>query len=160
MSPAGPPRPSVRAARAEDADEIARLSGELGYPVSAAVMRSRLSTVLASASDMVRVCEDGDGAVIGWLQARAASTVESGLRVEIQGLVVAGIARRAGVGRALVAEAERWARARSADTLVVRSNVRRAESHRFYPAVGFSLVKTQHVYGKRLAPEAAESRTD
>jgi GNAT superfamily N-acetyltransferase len=155
VSPPGPDRPSVRAARAEDADEIARLSGELGYPVSAAAMRTRLSLVLASASDMVRVVEDADGAVIGWLQAHAGSTVESGLKVEIVGLVVAGIARRAGVGRALVEEAERWARGRSADTLVVRSNVRRAESHRFYPAVGFSLAKTQHVYSKSLSPETA-----
>jgi GNAT superfamily N-acetyltransferase len=123
-------------------------------------MRARLSTVLASASDMVRVCENEGGAVIGWLQAHAGSSVESGLKVEIVGLVVAGMARRAGVGRALVAEAERWARDRSADTLVVRSNVRRAESHRFYPAVGFSLAKTQHVYSKQLAPEAAAGRRD
>jgi GNAT superfamily N-acetyltransferase len=160
VSPDGPTRPAVRAARAEDADQIARLSGELGYPVSAAVMRTRLSSVLASASDMVRVCEDANGAVIGWLQAHAGDSLESGLRVEILGLVVAGVARRAGVGRALVEEAERWARGRSADTLVVRSNVRRAESHRFYPAVGFSLAKTQHVYSKPLVPEAGGEGPD
>ena len=145
----------IRAARVEDAAGIARLSGELGYPVDATDMRSRLVTVLASPSDMVRVYEE-DGAVIGWLQAQASSSVESGLKVEITGLVVAGNARRAGVGRALVAEAERWARERSARTLVVRSNVRRAESHRFYPAAGFSLVKTQHVYSKPLSPEGAD----
>ena len=104
---------------------------------------------------MVRVCDDENGAVIGWLQAHAGSSLESGLRVEIVGLVVTGLARRTGVGRALVAEAERWARSRSADTLVVRSNVRRAESHRFYPALGFSLAKTQHVYSKQLASQAA-----
>ena len=145
-----PTPPFVRPARAGDADEIARLSGELGYPVSAAVMRERLARVLASSADRLLVCEAEGGAVVGWMQAHAASTVESGLKVEIVGLVVSGLARRAGVGRALVAAAEGWAREQSADGLVVRSNVRRLESHRFYPAVGFSLLKTQHVYLRDL----------
>lgn len=141
---------AIRPARAGDADEIARLSGELGYPVSAAVMRERLARVLTSSADRLLVCEDEGGAVVGWMQVHAASTVESGLKAEIVGLVVSAMARRAGVGRALVAAARRWAREQSADALVVRSNVQRLESHRFYPAVGFSLVKTQHVYSQDL----------
>jgi GNAT superfamily N-acetyltransferase len=144
----------TRGARLADAEAIARLSAELGYPANAMVTRSRLEAVLASPCDVLLVGEAGDGDVIAWLQAHGASSVESGFRVEILGLVVAGAARRAGVGRALVAEAERWARGRSAEALVVRSNVRRAESHRFYPAIGFSFSKTQRVYRKELGPES------
>jgi GNAT superfamily N-acetyltransferase len=57
--------------------------------------------------------------------------------------------RREGLGKALVARAEQWARERSLPKLRVRSNVTREESHRFYPAIGFVKSKTQHVYEKK-----------
>jgi hypothetical protein len=37
-----------------------------------------------------------------------------------------------------------------APVLVVRSNTTRRESHVFYPALGFSVSKTQRVYRKLL----------
>ena len=57
--------------------------------------------------------------------------------------------RRQGVGRSLVAQAETWAREISAETVVVRSNARRLESHAFYPSLGYLPSKTQVVYRKR-----------
>jgi GNAT superfamily N-acetyltransferase len=68
------------------------------------------------------------------------------------GLVVSESCRRRGVGRSLVKRAEQWAAEIGAETLVVRSNTKRVESHRFYPALGFSLAKTQAVYRKGLGP--------
>ena len=54
------------------------------------------------------------------------------------------------IGRALVEQAERWAGARGPESLVVRSNTLRTESHRFYPTLGFTASKTQAVYQKPL----------
>jgi GNAT superfamily N-acetyltransferase len=107
-----------------------------------------LEAIISSSSDFVVVSVDSSGQVVGWLQAHAARIVESGFRVEITGMVVAPEARRRGVGRLLVAEAERWASERSAEAIVVRSNVDRVESHSFYPALGYRLTKTQRVYRK------------
>ena len=76
--------------------------------------------------------------------------LESGRRAEIVGLVVAGAGRRRGVGRALVQAAEAWAAKGGIERLIVRSNITRAESHAFYPALGFSRGKTQAVYQKAL----------
>jgi GNAT superfamily N-acetyltransferase len=76
--------------------------------------------------------------------------LESGFRVEIVGLVVAEDCRRHGVGRELVQRAEQWAAGLGAATVVVRSNTKREESHRFYPALGYAATKTQAVYRKRL----------
>jgi predicted N-acetyltransferase YhbS len=58
--------------------------------------------------------------------------------------------RRRALGGALVRAAEQWARECGAERVMVRSNAVRAESHAFYPALGFALVKTQHVYRKTL----------
>jgi len=142
---------SIRRATGEDAGAIASLAVELGYAANARVMRSRIRAVLASAADLLVVAVDTSGAVAGWLQAHASHIVESGFRVEITGLIVSRVFRRRGIGRALVAKAEDWAKTVSAEAVVVRSNAKRVESHFFYPALGYSSIKTQLVYRKALA---------
>jgi GNAT superfamily N-acetyltransferase len=139
-----------RQAAEEDAASVARLAGELGYATGEVAMQRRIRTVLASKADLLVVAVDSTGEAVGWLQAHAAHAVESGFRVEITGLVVSAEMRRRGVGRSLVARAERWAKRLSAKTMVVRSNASRAESHSFYPALGYRPAKTQVVYRKSL----------
>jgi predicted N-acetyltransferase YhbS len=141
---------SIRRAMHADASAIARLSSTLGYDAEPAVIAKRLRAILESDSDLLIVAADSRGRIVGWLQAHAAHVVESGFRVEITGLIVSPAQRRRGVGRALVDEAERWAKGLSAEAVVVRSNVQRAESHAFYPALGYTVTKSQHVYRKSL----------
>lgn len=140
----------IRRATKEDADAICTLSSELGYATEAKTMRSRITAVLSSAQDMLVLAVDPADQPIAWLQAHASHVVESGYRVEIVGLVVAASARRLGIGRALVIEAEKWAKDKSAAAIVVRSNTKRQESHLFYPALGYSNSKTQQVYRKSI----------
>ena len=142
---------SIRRATTEDASSIAKLSSTLGYDAEPGIIAGRLRAILGSECDLLIVATDARGAVLGWLQAHAAHIVESGFRVEIAGLVVSPGQRRCGAGRALVAEAERWAGAIAAEAIVVRSNVHREESHAFYPALGYTPTKTQNVYRKDLA---------
>ncbi len=142
---------SIRRASEADASAIAQLSVTLGYHTSPADMAGRLRVILGSDADLVIVATDSRGAVAGWLQAHAAHIVESGFRVEITGLIVAPDQRRRGAGRALVVEAEQWAKSIAAEAVVVRSNVQRVESHAFYPALGYAAAKTQKVYRKVLA---------
>jgi ribosomal protein S18 acetylase RimI-like enzyme len=144
--------PIIRPAVEHDAGEVARLAALLGYPVAEEVMRARVRGIPGSDADLLLVATAPGGRVVGWLQAHAACRVHTGWGVEIVGLVVDPEARRQGVGRRLVAEARRWAEARSAEALVVRSNLRRSESHLFYPALGFDLNKKQAVYRMELRP--------
>jgi GNAT superfamily N-acetyltransferase len=139
----------IRSARLQDAAAIAALSKELGYPAGLKAFRDRLRRVLARDDQRVAVAELADGAICGWMQAHCSVAVESGLRVEIIGLIVSESMRRRGVGRSLVGRAETWATEISAETVVVRSNAKRVESHVFYPALGFLPSKTQVVYRKR-----------
>lgn len=140
---------TLRTASADDAAPLSALSGELGYPCSQAVMAERLSVELAQASHLVLAAEAA-GQVVGWINARIASSLESGSRAEIVGLVVAPQARGKGIGRALVAAAERWALEKGMTSVVVRSNVAREESHGFYAALGYARRKTQHFYARSL----------
>ena len=141
---------SLRHAAEHDADALAGLSRELGYAVDANAMRNRIKAIRKSPNDLLIAAVDSPDNVIGWMQAHAAHVLESGFRVEILGLIVSLAFRRRGVGRALVSEAERWARGLQAEAIVVRSNVKRRESHTFYPALGYARTKSQAVYRKVL----------
>jgi len=146
---------TVRRALEQDANAIARLSVELGYPATRETMRERIRAISASTADLLVVAADPSGEPVGWLQAHAAQLNESGFRVEIVGLIVATAARRKGIGRSLVAAAERWAKSIRAQAIIVRSNIQRTSSHAFYPALNFSATKTQNVYRKSLPGDVA-----
>ena len=142
--------PFIRPVRLEDAAGIAELSGQLGYPASASEMSGRLSQALGDPDYVIRVAEGADGSLLGWIGAEYRFLLELGEEVEIVGLVVRQAARRLGVGKALLAAAEDWARSRGLDSIRVRSNATRLESHPFYERMGYARVKTQHCYRKPL----------
>ncbi len=142
---------SVRPATEGDAEAIAPLVEELGYPADRQVLCERLSRLVGRNDCLVAVAQSGSGEICGWLQALLAEVLESGSRIEIVGLVVANPMRRRGVGRLLVECAQSWAIRVRAQAIVVRSNVNRAESHRFFVALGYAKTKTQHVYRKTIA---------
>ncbi|HET8836915.1 MAG TPA: GNAT family N-acetyltransferase [Gemmatimonadales bacterium] len=140
----------IRPAVLADADRLAALSSELGYPVTADEMGRRLADLLARDGDIVLVAEAESGQVVGWVHGSDQRLLESARRCELLGLVVDAGQRGRGVGRRLVAGVEEWARARGLEQMAVRSNVTRTESHPFYERLGYARVKTQHAYRKRL----------
>ena len=138
---------------ADDAAAIAQLSGQLGYPVDARVMRERLERFLQLEEHAVFVAETTE--VVGWIHGAEHELLEVELHCEIWGLVVADGQRGQGVGRRLVEAVEQWARSRGLAGISVRSNTIRPESHPFYERLGFTRYKTQHAYRKGLAlPES------
>jgi GNAT superfamily N-acetyltransferase len=139
----------IRRAGSGDASDIARLSTELGYPATDSGVIERINRLLGSPLHAVFVA-DADETVVGWIAGELRISLETGARAEITGLVVDTTARRAGIGRALVATIERWALENEVDVVLVRSNVTRAEAHPFYVRLGYKQVKTQHSYKRVL----------
>ena len=144
---------------ARDLPEAARLAGQLGYPTTEDEIAARFAGLAGSTEDYVCVAETEGSRIAGWMHLHVYRTLEGDAQVEILGLVVDSESRRQGVGRALMAEAERWARARGVAAIRLRSNIVRAGAHAFYQALGFRIIKTQHAFEKRL-PTGSESSSD
>jgi len=131
-----------------DAEVVAMLAGELGYPNQVEMIRARVRAI--GESDLLLVAMDANDKAVGFIQAHRVCIIEVGLRVEILGLVVSSSARRSGIGRRLIAEVERWATNIGAEAVSVRSNTKRIEAHIFYPALRYKKIKTQAVYEKAV----------
>jgi N-acetylglutamate synthase-like GNAT family acetyltransferase len=140
----------IRKATRNDAARLAELNGVLGYPVTAEVMAERLEGLLKSETDTILVADD-DGTVAGWIHGRIQEILAAGRMGEICGLVVADDQRGRGVGRQLAEAVEKWVHSRGLESVTVRSNVVRPESHAFYERIGYVRFKTQHAYRKKLS---------
>jgi GNAT superfamily N-acetyltransferase len=136
----------IRRMAETDAKVVATLAGELGYPNETEAIRTRIRAI--GELDLLLVAVDASDKAVGFIQAHRLCIIEVGFRVEILGLVVSSSARRSGIGRRLIAEVERWARNIGAEAVSVRSNTKRTEAHIFYPALGYTNIKTQAVYEK------------
>lgn len=133
------PDVTLRPATSCDAAAISALLGELGHPAAAADVAKRLRAYEAVASHRVVVAEIGT-AVVGVLETHAIPFVfHDAPTLRIATLVVTAGARRLGVGRALVAEAEAQAERLRAKVIELTTAAHRADAHAFYRALGFEL---------------------
>jgi len=141
---------TLRSAGIKDAPKIAELSGQLGYPAVSPDIASRLQELGEDGSHHIAVAQSENGEVLGWVHVMMLTHLESGKFAEIVGLVVDEPHRGMGIGEALVRNAETWAASRECSTIVVRSNVLRTETHRFYEGLGYPVAKQQKVFKKLM----------
>jgi len=135
---------------AADAERVAALAGELGYPSTPAQIDTRFRAGEANPDSRVLVASDSDGRVWGWVEVLGHHLLVSEGTAEVGGLVVDSRARGRGIGRALMAAAEAWARERGYTRLMLRSNTIRTEAHRFYQGLGYTIMKSQHKFQKLI----------
>jgi len=142
----------IRKARRSDAGRIAQLSGELGYPATVGQIATRLRQLKPASKHAVFVAECSDATVglVGWLHVSVSHLLESDIRAEVNGLIVAEGQRSAGAGAKLLEAAEEWARRHECQGMNVRSNVIRERAHGFYERNGYEHYKTQKAFRKAL----------
>ena len=140
----------IRRAKSGDAAQIAELTGQLGYPATSAQIRKRLRGIQPVSQNAVFVAEAANYGVIGWLHVSKEPLLESEMRAEVNGLVVAEGQRSLGAGARLLAAAEDWARKHGCKSMSVRSNVIRERAHKFYECNGYEHYKTQKSFRKPL----------
>ena len=140
----------IRRARRKDAERLAELSGQLGYPATATEIRNRLGNLRPGGKHAAYVADLPGTGVIGWLHVSVRNLLESDALAEVNGLVVAEDRRNLGAGAKLLAAAEDWARRQGCKAMNVRSNVIRERAHKFYEREGYEHYKTQKAFRKPL----------
>ena len=100
----------VREAAPRDADAMARLCVQLGYPAESSVMPARLARLSSDPNARAFVAMQGDD-VVGLVTVHLRYTMNHEAPIaQITLLVVDETVRSRGAGRALVEAAEEWAR--------------------------------------------------
>lgn len=134
--PKPPPRPKVREAGPADAKVLAKLIRYLGHEIDEKSVRRNLAK-LAKAREAPLVATL-DKTVVGLAGVHATVTVHRPAPVgRITILVVAKDAQDNGIGRMLVAEAEKRLRKAGCRIVEVTSNDRRTAAHAFYRHLGY-----------------------
>lgn len=136
----------VRDATPADAEAVARLCTQLGYPATAAAVPARLERLHGAGGARALLAAHGDDVVgLATVHLRHALNHASPL-AQLSLLVVDERVRGRGVGRALVAAAEAWAREQGSRRMVVTTALQRSDAHAFYERVGYT--HTGRRYGK------------
>jgi GNAT superfamily N-acetyltransferase len=142
---------AIRLAALDDASQLAPLAGQLGYPSTFEQVASRLQEIFRHPEHVVFVAtEKMSTKIVGYIEIFPFRTIASDPRIEIASLVVDDSCRSQGVGRLLVDQAERWARAHGFKESGLRSNVIRDRAHLFYENLGYRVNKTQKSFCKPL----------
>lgn len=140
----------VREIGLDDAAAVARLSGELGYPVSTQQMAGRIRAQIALADHVTYLaCLDADR-VVGWIDVGITHHLQADPCAEIGGFVVSGEVRSLGIGKQLLRRAEQWAAERGVTRMRVRSQISRERAHQFYLREGYQQTKTSAVFTKEM----------
>ncbi|MDI1254169.1 GNAT family N-acetyltransferase [Thermomonas sp.] len=120
-----------------DADDVASLLCEMGYPCDLDEAVERIN-VIAGNDRQVLVVARRDGAVCGLIALDFMYYLPLGTTTcRVTALVVTPTAQGLGIGRQLLKEVERRARAGGASRIELTSGSQRTEAHAFYRACGY-----------------------
>lgn len=132
------PDADLRSASLIDADDVAALLSELGYPCGRLEAAERIAAITENDRQALVVARVG-GIVSGLVALDFMYYLPLGTTTcRITALVVSSSARGQGLGRQLLREAERRARTGGAARLELASGSQRSDAHAFYKACGFS----------------------
>ena len=140
---------TVRTMNPEDAAAVAPLLGNLGYPSTTADVARRMEQISRLRDQALFVAEN-DGTIVGWVHVYARAVLEHDVAAEVVGIVVDPNARRQGIGKALLARVEQWAKEHGLDCVRIGSASHRTDAHAFYETLGYQKYKKHHRFMKEL----------
>ncbi|MDO5609986.1 MAG: GNAT family N-acetyltransferase [Pseudomonadota bacterium] len=128
----------LRSASLMDADDVADLLSMLGYPCEREEASERIHAIIDNERQALILARHA-GAVCGLIALDFMYYLPLGTTTcRITAMVVTPDAQGKGLGRELVREAERRARAAGAARLEITSGSQRTDAHAFYRACGYS----------------------
>jgi GNAT superfamily N-acetyltransferase len=142
--------PLIRSVVAGDGAAVKPLLDQLGYPLEAAEIQRRIARIAGAPGHCLLLTEDAAGTPVVLLHVYGRDAVEKPPEAVVQALVVRDGIRGRGLGRAMMACAEDWARAQGYRHLSLSSQVSRDGAHAFYRGLGYELYATSHHFRKTL----------
>jgi GNAT superfamily N-acetyltransferase len=140
----------IRPARLEDAEALANLADQLGYPSTVERVRRRFEVLAEKPDENAVFVAEANGKILGWVHAHVYALLVDDPETEIGGLVVDESARGQRVGERLMQAAEAWTLEKGCSSVYVRSNVIRTRAHEFYKRNGYTIIKSQYAFRKNL----------
>lgn len=139
----------VRDLQPADLPAAVGLLDQLGYALGEREVRARLEQVLKAPGHRVRVAEQG-GKVVGLIHVFERPALEKPCEAIVQALVVDGTVRGAGIGAALMRDAEGWAGERGLASVALYTRTDRAGAHAFYETIGYRKANSSHLMRRYL----------
>lgn len=133
-----------------DLAAVRGLMKQLGYDIDDEEMRIRFDAVIAGGDGQSLMVAELDGTIVGLLHVFARPAIEKPVEALVQSLVVDETCRGAGIGRALMASAEAWARDRGLASVTLHTQLKRADARAFYRALGYGDVAEAMLMRKKL----------
>jgi ribosomal protein S18 acetylase RimI-like enzyme len=139
---------ALRPATVADAPRIAALFTDEGYPVGASAIEARLGRFSTDESSVI--VADHDGEILGFIAIHVVPRFEHDESiVRIVALVVDSTVRERGIGRVLMAEAERIGQEHDAAFVEVTAGHHRPAARHLYETLGYDASLTAYLR-KRL----------
>ena len=127
------PEADLRLASVMDAEDVASLLTTLGYPCDRHDAANRILTIIENDRQILVLARGADGAVSGLIALDFMYYLPLDTTTcRITALVVTTEAQGRGIGRQLLREAERRARAAGAARIELTSGSQRTDAHKFY----------------------------
>lgn len=133
----------IRECRMEDVDSIQQLNcNEMGYEYPSHETKNRLKDLLKSDKDKIFVASV-ENAVVGYIHACDYDVIYFPHMKNIMGIAVSKEYSKHGIGKALLAEVEKWGKETGAFGIRLVSGMERTEAHVFYSRCGYISGKQQ-----------------
>ncbi len=144
---------TVRDASVGDAETVARLLAEMGYPTTPEAAAAHIERFGGDHASRLQVADLTAERVVGLVATHIVPRLDDdAFTCRVTDIVVSAAHRRCGIGSALMAAAEQQARRAGAPRLDLSSGEWRADAHAFYKRHGFET--RARSFTKRLPTQA------
>jgi GNAT superfamily N-acetyltransferase len=135
-----------------DADAVAQLLADMGYPTSAEAAAAHIARFAGDSGSRLQIAEDNAEGVVGLVATHIVPRLDDdGFSCRITDIVVSAAHRRSGIGSTLMTAAEQEARRAGAPRIDLSSGEWRADTRAFYTSHGFETCA--RALTKRLSPQ-------
>jgi len=134
----------------QDIEKMVQMSAEVGYKIRYEKFSERINELIKNNNIAIIAAANEENKIVGWVQLEISNFIFSDKACNILGVFIDKNYRGNQIGRKLIEKAQEWARAKGCITFRISSDITRIDSHAFYKHMGFTHIKTEQIFGRRV----------